>query len=45
MRSSGKARRGQCGKSVGTAMPAFKDKLEPAEIWKIVALRAGFPKE
>lgn len=32
------------GKSFGTAMPAFKDKLGKEEIWKIVIyMRAGFP--
>jgi mono/diheme cytochrome c family protein len=34
------------GQSLGTDMPAFKDRLEPGEIWKIVAfMRAGFPEE
>ena len=34
------------GKPLGTAMPAFKDKLAPEEIWKVVAfMRAGFPEE
>ncbi len=34
------------GKAFGTDMPAFKDKLPPEEIWKIIAyMRAGFPEE
>ena len=32
------------GKAFGTDMPAFKDKLESDDIWKIIAfMRAGFP--
>jgi mono/diheme cytochrome c family protein len=34
------------GKPLGTDMPAFKGKLEPEEIWKIIAfMRAGFPEQ
>ena len=32
------------GTDLGTAMPAFKEKLSREEIWKIIAfMRAGFP--
>jgi cytochrome c553 len=32
------------GESFGSAMPAFKDKLDESEIWQIITfMRAGFP--
>lgn len=32
------------GAAFGSNMPAFKDKLTPDEIWKVVTyMRAGFP--
>jgi mono/diheme cytochrome c family protein len=34
------------GKSFGTRMPAFKDRLNEAQIWQIITyMRAGFPSD